>query len=292
MVLIRKEKMRTILLPTDFSENADKALDYTIELAKKERAKIVLLHAFRVNYTQPYNYLAYDIVTTTTENAKKESDRLLKSRGLKIDHAGGVAWEYISRENFVVDAILDVIKEKDIDLVVMGTEGAHGIKEALMGSTTARIIERSPCPVIAVPSHTDIKDIKKITYATDYHRSDLSFVMKLMELARPYNAQINFLHIAPAEREGSDELMKMFVREVNRKTWYNNLSYKLIFGRNVAKELEDYIKRESPDLMVMSTRKRDLLERLFDRSITKRLAFHTHIPLMAFHYKKETVNAF
>lgn len=286
--------MKTILVPTDFSENATKALDYTIEIAKKEPIKIILLHAFRANYPTDYRYLAYDVITDTSDTAKKESDERLNdfSKKITLHEEINIDFECLSKENFAVDAILETIKEKKVDLIIMGTKGSGGLKQAILGSIAARVLEKAPCPVIVIPEHSSVTNIKKITYATDYHISDFNFIEQLLEIVRPFKAEINFLHISPDDGEGQQEMMHLFIYEISKRVHYNNISHRLITGGNVAKELEQYIKDESPDLIVMPTRKRNILNKIFNASITKKLVDRIEVPLMAFHCEKEEVVPF
>ena len=129
--------MNTILVPTDFSKNAKNALDYAIVLAKKESAKIILVHAFHVLYITPdlpVEFLAdeIDIVETTANKQLKVLSEKVKSENLEC--------EIINKQDFILDLILDVTKIKKPNLIVMGTKGASGLEEVFMGSNTAKII--------------------------------------------------------------------------------------------------------------------------------------------------------
>ncbi|MGZ3903510.1 MAG: universal stress protein [Bacteroidia bacterium] len=286
--------MKTILVPTDFSANAAKALDYTIEIAKKEPVKIILLHAFRANYPTDYRFIAYDVITDTSDSARKESDRLLAefSKQITAHEEINTDFECVSVENFAFDAILETVKKKNVDLIIMGTKGAGGLKQAILGSIASRVIEKAPCPVIVIPEHAIASNIKKITYATDYHLSDFNFIEQLLEIVRPFKAEINFLHISPDDDETQQEMMHLFIYEMSKRVHYNNISHRLITGGNIVNELEQYIKNESPDLIVMPTRKRNVLDKIFNASITKKLVDRIEVPLMAFHCEKEEVVPF
>jgi len=279
--------MKTILVPTDFSKNASYALNYAIELAKQENAKLILLHAYHIDYTN--SYVPANLIEKEIQEAEQKSNAHLKTLTTKVTHAGNIKCEYISTQDFAVDAILSTIKEKNIDLVVMGTKGASGLTEVIFGSNTAKVIEKATCPVIAVPENALFKTIKKITYASDYHNSDMEALKKVLELAKPFKAQLNVLHITEKKHLTGDEKQKMqkFMDEVQKKIKYNNLSFQVLHGEDIEQKLEEYLEDESTDLLVMSTHHRNLLDKLFNTSITKKLAFHTKVPLMAFHYKKK-----
>jgi len=94
-----------------------------------------------------------------------------------------------------VDFILETIDKKKPDLVVMGTTGASGLKEMIIGSNTSTIVEKAKCPVIAVPEKKIFSAIKSITYATNYNLTDIYALEKLVEIAKLFHAKITLLHV-------------------------------------------------------------------------------------------------
>ena len=279
--------MNTILVPIDFSKNSNNALNYAIEIAKNGNSKIVLLHAFHIIIGTIEN------VGQTTRNIqdvmKKQTDKKLKDLCFEIIKSKKMNCEFISKVDLAVDAILETIDDIKADLVVMGTKGASGIKEVLIGSNTATVIEKAKCPVIAVPEGAKFDGIKKITYATDYHESDIDALKNLVEIAKPFNAQISTLHASDEEFTPYNEkvYLNTFKNKVQKKIKYKKISYKLAYGKYLGKVLDEHIKKESPDLLVMSTRHRNMFDKIFGSSVTKRMAYHTKIPLLVFHHKQD-----
>ncbi len=196
--------------------------------------------------------------------------------------------ELLSKYDLAVNAIIETIKEKKTDFIVMGTKGASGIKEILMGSNTASIIEKANCPVIAIPEGAKFKGIKKITYATDYRESDVPALKNLIEIAKPFNAEILVLHASDDEfTHFSEEVfMNEFMNKIQKKINYKKLVYKLVYGKHLTKVLDKHIEQNSPDLIAMSTRHRNMFDKIFGTSITKKMAYHTKMPLIVFHYKQ------
>jgi nucleotide-binding universal stress UspA family protein len=273
--------MNTLLVPTDFSENAEKALYYAIELAKGEPAKIILLNAFSINEE--------DMAGQVLIGQQKAEERL-KALATKIAHAGGIPYETISREGSPVKVILDVIEKRNISMVIMGTKGESNFAKVFFGSNTAQVIAKARCPVLAIPHETVFAPIKRITYATNYQNSDIPALKRVADLARPYQAQINILHIANEDEVPSEEvrLMDTFRNIVEEKVDYNNISFQMLAGKDVEQELKEYLDANSTDMLVMSTHNREgLWEKLFGSSLTNEMAYKSPVPLMAFHYNKE-----
>lgn len=280
--------MKNILVPTDFSENAENALYYAIDIAKRLNAKIILLHAYQNNYSNPY--IPLDYAVEENKQMAISSDNRLKEESLKIKQIGEIEYEYMSVEDSPVGATINTIKEKKIDLVVMGTKGESNFLNSVFGSNTAKIIEKASCPVIAVPEEAIYNEIKKITYATSYNYSDIYVLEKVVEMAKLFHAQVNVLHISDNTRSQAEEKkkMKMFMDEANQNILYNNMSFQLLEGENVEDALEKYLDDDSTSMLVMSTHHRGFFDKLFGKSITKHMVYHTNIPLMAFHHTAES----
>ena len=280
---------KIILVPTDFSKNADKALDYAIILAKKEKASIILVHAFHVPYIGPdeamyaYAYLQEDVMK---EAATKLDELSIKMAEEKLP------FKIINKQGAAVDMILDIIRIKKPMLVVMGTKGASGIKEKLMGSNTAKVAEKSNCPVIAVPEKTIVDSITDITYATNYNTSDIAALKKIVEIGKALKATVTLLHCADGEFTQLCEIeyMNSFKKEVRKKIRYSKMQYKIEYGTDFITTLEKYIKKTSPAIIAMSTHHRSsVFDKLFYPSETKKMVYHTSVPLMVFHHKEKPI---
>src|SRR5205085_5475679 len=102
-----------------------------------------------------------------------------------------------------------------------------------------------------------------------------------------FKAQINVLHISAGQTLDEKNLLKNFMDKVNSKIPYFNLSFQLLNGDDIEEKIEEYLEQDSCNLLAMSTHERSLMEKLFGKSVTKKMAYHTKIPLMVFHYKKE-----
>lgn len=258
-------------------------------MAKKERAKIILLHAFHISYVTPE--IPGQLITESMAVIEERGKRKLKDICFEIIEDKKVNCEYLCKHGFAVDVIIETASLLNIDLIVMGTKGASGLTEILIGSNTASVIEKSKCPVIAVPEKARYKGIKNITYATDYHASDIDALKKVTEIARLFKAQVTILHASDEEfnKFSEKEFLKSFQAKTEKKISYPKTAYKLLTGKNLEKVLEGHIKEEKPDLLVMSTHYRNLFDRILGSSATKRMVFHTKVPLLAFHHKKESV---
>lgn len=276
--------MKTILVPTDFSKNAEHALNYAVQLAKSEDAKVILLHVLNVAYINSNIDFNPEHSFNKYESAKNSLIELCNKIKKKYDFD----CEYINVEGELINSIIEVSDTQNVDLIVMGTKGANGIKKIFKGSNTANVINRSTRSLIAIPEKATIKGIKKITYASDYQSTDIDALKQLVKIARKNNdASIKIVHVVSGDYEYEYEnfCLKKFEEKVAKKIDYEPISYNLLFGLDVGKTLELHVKKDSPSLIGISSKNRNIFKRIFKKSITKQLTYDTTVPLIVFRSK-------
>jgi nucleotide-binding universal stress UspA family protein len=279
--------MKNILFPTDFSQNAENALNYAVEIARQVKGTLVLFHAYSVQLIDP-NMPAEIYLSAYQEEEKsaKESLEDLKQRIVNAnkDESGNEIFhtEAVVSQGLVVEETLSMIKDFKIDLVVMGTHGASGITELILGSNTASVIEKSPAPVLAIPHNTGLREIRRIVYAYDDIKSGLPSFQKLLTFASIYDAEITLLHIIESGKDTS-EFNKREFEKIKQATSYDKISLELVHEENVLEGINEYVNTHDVDVLAMTIKKRTLFDRIFNKSLTKKMAYHTRIPLLALH---------
>ena len=142
----------TILVPTDFGDSAELALDQAILLARAMNGKIYLL------YVSPFpmaGSLDAYVPTAETMEMLQEAGRKALASSIEMRKGSGVAITPISDMGDPRSCILDTAKEKNADLIVMGTHGRHGVSRFLFGSTAEAVVRTSPIPVLTVRAPAD-----------------------------------------------------------------------------------------------------------------------------------------
>jgi len=258
--------MQNILVPVDFSDASDTALKYTAELARCLNATITLLH----------------VHVPPKQNNHEKLKTLKNSLG---DRYSSVKFELRIESGAIADIILSEAK-KGIDLIAMGTQGLSSLEKILLGTNTAEIIDKANCPVLAIPKGTKPYAPKGILFATDYAPGDWESAKVLTDMARTLDATITYLHVTRADDE--DELdeertqIDEFTSEIKRSTDFDRIKSRIISDNNVIMGLDSALQDSGVDLLCLSTRKRTLLEKLYNPSVTRRMAIYTQIPLLAF----------
>ena len=162
--------MKTILVPTDFSTQADNALDMALQVAKINGSKILLINVIEGMRSFSFNTMG-ELEDSTGEEAylvKKLVDQTKSNLDDALSNldTDGVEIEAMVEIGSPYESIAHVITNHDADLVVMGTKGSGGVEEVLIGSNTEKVVRYAKCPVITIKDKVDLDKVKHIVFAT------------------------------------------------------------------------------------------------------------------------------
>lgn len=273
--------MKTVLVPTDFSSTADKALDFAINIGQKSGAEIILLHVcdlFDTRLSRNKDLLAeHNRLVTSDLNRKMERYRVWAAE----QKVTLTAMLYSGQP---VQTILAVSAETNADLIVMGTQGATGLKSVFLGTNSARVLSRSSIPVLTIPCEYNWKEPRKILIAANDEKSG-SKLDPVVGLAKLFNANLLAATISP---EGDDKIQTLHkARVVEKISSGINTKYAAVVeslhltGKNFYSVMNEFISAEQIDILVMFTHERNIIENIFSGSMTRKMAYHTHIPLLS-----------
>ncbi|MEZ5044555.1 MAG: universal stress protein [Saprospiraceae bacterium] len=269
--------MKKILFPTDFSDTARQAFQYTLQLAKALEAQVHLLHVYQLPFIhsegvapEQYRQLLDDLEIKMEEKLVD----FLKENGLEGSTMGkkAIYGLFVSRE------ITDYAALEEMDLIVMGTKSKHNVMEKWLGSVTTTTMMHATCPVLAIPADAIYEPIEHIAYASDFKPTDQHAVSQLMTFAKQLGAQVHFLHV-----ETQPDIGQMKDRVVVNDFPFESMEFVLINSPSVLEGVNQYIEEKNIKLMALFIPRRRLWERLFHQSFSKKMAFHSHIPLLSFH---------
>ena len=138
--------MKRILIPTDFSEDALNAADFALRMYQYKKYEIILLHVFQIPALTDRVIPKHDALKSEAVfNLHKEAKRI------RAVSPRNIVSEYSARLGNLVSVVDRQVKEGNIDLVIMGTDGALGLKDVLFGSNTSDVIEKIDCPILVIP---------------------------------------------------------------------------------------------------------------------------------------------
>lgn len=268
-----------ILIPTDFSKLSRVAVSYAIRLAEKLDAEVVLMAVINNNSYSRASIHWKKLEDEMINIARQDGGQLLAEIKAETGDRINISFEYIV--GFPVsDVIENFVIHNGIDMIVMGTKGATGLKKVMMGSNATAVINRSSVPVIAVPGETEFKKIKKIVYATDLENIHEE-IKTLAMFARLLDAEIVVLHVIPSDSAKQIDSNKM-VTDLITQGKYPKITFHVSKNDHTADEVDSFVVAHKADMLAMFTHKLDFYEKLFGKSVTRQLAFHAQVPLLTF----------
>jgi nucleotide-binding universal stress UspA family protein len=286
-----------ILLPIDFSDYSEKASEMALDWAIRLQAEIMVLHVYfnpiinTLPFSEAYVYdasldeMAADMEIQAEIDMKKFIEKF-KGQSIKL---GGekVAIKQKLLRGVAEEEIIRYSNEYHPTVIIMGTRGKERKALDLIGSVTAEVIEIARFPVLAVPEDFEYKGIEKIKhvlYATNFDEADFIALDKLEKLVDPLNVKIYFVHVGPNEDSKWDKIkLKSLKSHVEKKFPGAGVECDLIENEDFWVGLEGYIQRKKIDIISLTTRRRNLLARLINPSIGKKMLFHSNTPILVFH---------
>ena len=142
-----------ILVPTDFSADADQALDYAIALAQALQARLTLLHVFHLSPLS-VGEMPPAVLTATLQEMETNAHQRMQATLTRVHHAGLQADSAII-EGMPFQTIIDTAQARGADLIIMGTHGRTGLIHVLMGSVAEKVVRLAPCPVLVTRGSTE-----------------------------------------------------------------------------------------------------------------------------------------
>ncbi|MES2555758.1 MAG: universal stress protein [Bacteroidota bacterium] len=273
--------MNKILIPTDFSEIAQNTLDYTVGLAQYTFAELILFHACY----QPV--FANDLTVSTGFYEQLEEDcktklEELKQKVLEKNPDLRVSWKY--QIGLPADAINEFAREQNIDLIVMGTQGAGYLAEHMLGSIATTLLREAVCPVLIIDRGVKFRPLNKIVIAVDYKdRINEEALKPLKNFMTNFDAHLYVLHITSEEKTEAELYASLPHSEFNEAFKFYNHSIIASPDDNVINGINDFVAVQEADMVVMIPRKHAFFERIFRESEVKKMTFRSKVPLLVLH---------
>jgi nucleotide-binding universal stress UspA family protein len=269
----------TILVPTDFSKLSKVAVLYAARIAKKLKANVILLAVISMNTSAASSIKWRKLEDEMIKMAEQDADELLEEVRSEVKGKLEIEYRYISGhpvekmiEKFAVD--------NEVDLIVMGSKGATGLKKVVLGTNAAAVIDNSSRPVIVVPGETEFMEIKKIVYASDMTNISEE-IETLVMFARIFDASIQILHVIPSHSKRKVSIQKTLA-DLVKQTNYSRISLEVSSNDHIVDAVDLFVADKKADMLAMFTHKLDFYEKLFGKSVTRQLAFHVSVPLLTF----------
>jgi nucleotide-binding universal stress UspA family protein len=266
--------MKRILLPTDFSENSINAIDYALSLFENQSCEFNFL-----NVQKPSEYISDDIYAASPDysiyeaiaNDNKKQLIALKERYVKKYESQPFYFEeHFDFDNFT-DAIQQLVAAKNIQLIIMGTNGATNASEVLFGSNTLQVIRQVRCPILAIPMGFKYNGLSSILFTLreedHFHPNALT---PLGELVRDHDVSLEVLQLDTHNKLPPNKVLDQF----------STVNYHRVEGVPTPEAISSYEQLLPIDMHAIFIRPKSFFERIFSGSNTSKITYQSRVPLL------------
>jgi nucleotide-binding universal stress UspA family protein len=278
--------MKNILVPTDFSENSWNAIKFALKFFQNSKCNFYLLHVTPITnfFGDEIPVVSTgDVIEKTYISKAKRSLHLLLKKIKNLSQNPNHNFMTISSYDYFIDAVKNQVQQKNIDLIIMGTKGASGIKQAIIGSNTGDLITKVKCPVLVVPEKADFKNIKEIGFPTDFNIFyQTKILSSVAEIAKMYDSTIEIVHVAK-----NDEDLTLFQKE--NKEYLNDFfmdekhRFHRITNRKIESGVQSFVQKHKIDMIVMIAKNLNLFQQILFKPTVEEISYHTEIPFLVLH---------
>lgn len=272
--------MKRILVPTDFSKEAENALKVAAQLAKKHSAEIYLLHLLELPLHQVDALSGHSELPEAMFFMKLAHKKFEDT--MNQDYLEGIDVHETVNFQQSFAGIKDICKEESIDLIVMGSHGASGFKEMFIGSNTEKVVRTSDVPVLVIKNeHKEFK-VEDFVFASDFKKDNKETYKQAAKLAASFGAKIHLVMVNTANNfattEEAKERIQNFIKDVN----FDNYSINIYNDKTVENGILNFSRSIDADLIGISTHGRQGIAHFFNGSISEDLVNHAKRPVITF----------
>ncbi len=280
--------MKTILVPTDFSPQAENALLAAHQIAKQWKASLLLLHV--IEY--PLGLQEYPISRAFPEpleylqKAKEEALEFMRKE-VRKHHINDVAVIYTTQIGMPYQHINRELMHQKADLVVMGSKGASGMKEILIGSNAERMVRFAHCPVVVIKERTDMSHIDHILWAVTLQNEESHVVQHLRTFQQIYGAHLHLLRVNTTANFLDDPYVKNELRHFAETHQLENYTIHTCSDVGEEEGIIHFADEIDADLIALATHGRRGIAHLLSGSITENIVNHAQRPIWTMSFRKQ-----
>ncbi|MDN3695440.1 universal stress protein [Chryseobacterium tructae] len=268
--------MKTIIVCTDFSPEAENALHYAASMAKENQYNIVLfnlqsvsIHALNAQSSADFFY------EQTLKNQKK-----LENKANEINTLYTVKAEYYLAAGNFIEELNNCIQATNCNFIVMGMADKT-LEQRLLGNTVTKAIHRIKKPILIIPEHIEYTGIRKVLFAYDTHKSiTWSAMNDIYYFINEFNSEVEVFNVS----ERLEDFQEV-IHDIDLNSGYDlddiKYSFKMIQSIEIIKAIEEEVKLTGADLLTMVPYRYNLVESLFHRSKTAIMAYKNKVPLLS-----------
>jgi nucleotide-binding universal stress UspA family protein len=279
------KKIKKLLVPVDFSICSMHALRYAASLLKYGIESITLLHVAEIKGA-PHTRVCSDKLTEVMrENAKMDCMKMISE--ISVEYGRLPAIDCVVLDNDIpAQAISRYAGRNRYDMVLMGTTGAGGLKEVIIGSVTASVMRKIKVPLLAIPVDYCIDNVDNILFLTNHFEEDKELLTGVVTLAELFSATVHVAVFICREKVQAAEYIYDYRQMChyigNLQKSFPNISFKevLLEGTDFEETVEEFDKVNGVDIIAVMAYRKSFLQRMLQKSQTRKMVLHTRTPLL------------
>ena len=274
--------MKRILVPIDFSKEAENAARVAAHIARKTGSEIYLVHMLELPVTtvDPAEMNAISSEPQIIYFMKLAHEKFEKFialpffKGLKVVES--VQFQH------AFSGIIAESEKSNIDLIVMGSQGASGLQEMFIGSNTEKVVRRSKIPVLVIKKEIEQFEVNDMVFASDFNKESKTTFQRVADFANLFDAKLHLLYINTIHNFNTTKNIEKRIADFMDDFDFNNYTTMIYNDISIEKGILSYARDIDADLIALNTHGRSGLSQLFNGSIGQELANHALRPVITF----------
>ncbi|PCI32810.1 MAG: universal stress protein UspA [Flavobacteriaceae bacterium] len=274
--------MKKILVPVDFSKQAEYAAKVASQIAKKNNHEIFLLHMLDVpvGVVDPASFGSGNNAPTALLFLQRAHEKFEEFK--KLPFFDGLKISETVQFHKAYDGIIEESLKRDVDLIVMGSQGASGLEEILVGSNTEKVVRNSKVPVLVIKEDVDNFDIKNVVFASNFNIKNRPSFQNILNFTQEFDATIHLLKINTIQNFESTKASSDAIRNFINGHDLQNYTLNIYNDKSIEAGILNFSKLINADVILLNTHGRKGLAHLFSNRISEDLTNHSKLPVATF----------
>ncbi|MEW4922651.1 universal stress protein [Algibacter sp. 2305UL17-15] len=275
--------MKTILYATDCSSNAASTLRYAYRFSSIMKADLHVLHVYDV---PPINHSTILPLESLKKRIHQEQIELVEKyckKHLKNEFSLKAINIHVVENDSISKSILRFSKISNPDVIIIGKKDHRSARGYFSGSITDALLDKIKVPLLMVPNDMPYNVLSNIVYASDFEEEDILSIQKLIEIASPFGALIEIVHVYEMDKDIAQENMGKFKKTLLKQVSYPEITFRSIVSSEIKSGLLSVLNNEKASMLAMLERKHNWgLHNLFHKDLIKDMEAAIEIPILAF----------
>lgn len=273
-----------IIIPVDFSEYSQQAIDYACQLNNIVAHDIDLIHVFiDVNNIYHQSQIDSENIDYKVTKAKRDAEELIvKYKNIYPE----IKFNIIYKDGNLFDELHKITSQEHYDAIIMGTKGALGLEALLVGSNTFEVFQNTTTPVLAVPKVEKQLKTDRIGLLCNFKNGELDVLKQAINVyGKDFELILIHINTSNESIESIDTKFKLFINRIIDETGIDNISYVIKaqaflvqYKEDISSAINTVISDELIDALLVTKSKKGFLRKVIEENVVKKMAYEIHIP--------------